>query len=356
VLGLVAVLLLVLWPTVAQAQEGEWEWHNSPAQGNRLRAVWGNSGSDVFAVGDGGTILHYDGVDWSNMDSGTSQPLYDVWGSSGSDVFAVGDGGTILHYDGMTWNAMSSHTSVRLEGVWGSSGRDVFAVGHVSVNGDTVLHYDGTAWHSMTIGATSRSRRLYGVWGSSSHDVFAVGGRGTVLHYDGAVWSVMRTALPMDPYPDYYYDVWGSSASDVFVVGSGRTGVVILHYDGVNQGSGYVDNSYGSLRSVWGSGEDDVFAVGGTILHYDGVTWSAMSNPSVQLYGVWGSSGSDVFAVGGYGIILHYSGPPPDAEEPDVDAPVVPESSTLLLLGLGGAVLVAYFGLQAWTRRRTGVG
>jgi hypothetical protein len=44
--------------------------------------------------------------------------------------------------------------------------------------------------------------------------------------------------------------------------------------------------------------------------------------------------------------------PLPDAEQPDVAAPVVPETSTLLLLGLGAAALVACFGLQAWTRRR----
>jgi len=30
------------------------------------------------------------------MSSGTTSTLYDVWGSSGSNVFAVGDGGTIL--------------------------------------------------------------------------------------------------------------------------------------------------------------------------------------------------------------------------------------------------------------------
>ena len=39
---------------------------------------------------------------WAPMPSGTSENLSAVWGSSGSDVFAVGFNGTILHYDGMT--------------------------------------------------------------------------------------------------------------------------------------------------------------------------------------------------------------------------------------------------------------
>jgi hypothetical protein len=34
------------------------------------------------------------------MDSGTGNHLEGIWGSSGSDVFAVGYGGTILHYSG----------------------------------------------------------------------------------------------------------------------------------------------------------------------------------------------------------------------------------------------------------------
>jgi hypothetical protein len=32
------------------------------------------------------------------MTSGTSNWLWGVWGSSGSDVFAVGSSGTILHH------------------------------------------------------------------------------------------------------------------------------------------------------------------------------------------------------------------------------------------------------------------
>ncbi len=65
-----------------------------------LYSVWGSSGSDVFAVGDYGTILHYDGSTWSSIPSGTTNYLLGIWGSSGSDVFVVGDHGTILHYDG----------------------------------------------------------------------------------------------------------------------------------------------------------------------------------------------------------------------------------------------------------------
>src|SRR3712207_8123184 len=42
----------------------------------------------VFAVGDGGKIFHFDGTAWTQMTSGTTQPLRGVWGTSSTDVWA----------------------------------------------------------------------------------------------------------------------------------------------------------------------------------------------------------------------------------------------------------------------------
>src|SRR5438034_1171071 len=133
-----------------------------------LYGVWGSGRKDVFAVGTGGTILHYDGTSWTVQPSGTPQVLYGVWGSRGTDVFAVGDGGTILHYNGTSWTVQPSGTSAYLNGVWGTGGTDVFAVGE----GGTILHYDGTSW---TVQPNGMPQVLYGVWGSGGTDVFAVG-------------------------------------------------------------------------------------------------------------------------------------------------------------------------------------
>ena len=55
-----------------------WGWQNPLPQGNHLWGTWGSSASDVYAVGDYGTILHYDGSGWGAMDSGTTQDLRGV--------------------------------------------------------------------------------------------------------------------------------------------------------------------------------------------------------------------------------------------------------------------------------------
>ncbi|PYO75991.1 MAG: hypothetical protein DMD63_15490, partial [Gemmatimonadetes bacterium] len=62
-----------------------------------LRAVWGTSASDVWAVGNLRTIIHYDGSSWSTVRSETTDILMDVWGSSSSNLWSVGTTGTILH-------------------------------------------------------------------------------------------------------------------------------------------------------------------------------------------------------------------------------------------------------------------
>ena len=68
------------------------------------------------------------------------------------------------------------------------------------------------------------------------------------------------------------------------------------------------------LNGVWGSSGSDVFAVGGTILHYDGSSWSSMESGFIGTFiSIWGISGSDVFAITNPGLpsvtcIYHYDG------------------------------------------------
>ncbi len=125
---------------------------------------------------------------WTPLISGTTRLLHGVWGWTSDNVFAVGDGGTIRHYDGNpagTWDEQSSGTDYNLRGVWGSSADTVYAVGE----GGTVLGTTnrGDTWSLMTSGTPP----LNAIWGSSGTDIFAVGDSGTIIHYNGSTWSTM---------------------------------------------------------------------------------------------------------------------------------------------------------------------
>lgn len=300
VLAACIILVLVLVPCaeVTAASSDGWSTQTSGTE-LTLYGIWGTSPTDVFAVGENGTILHCDGASWDSMNSGVSGVLFDVWGSSSTDVFAVGETDVICHYDGDSWSSMSSGVGKHLQGVWGTDNDSVFAVGYSG----TILHYDGVSWSPMISCTTSH---LKCVWGSSSSDVFAAGNNGVVVHYDGVDWSVMLE----DSHPNFQ-DIWGGASDNFFAVGGGGT---ILRYDGASW-SPMTSGVGNDLNSVWGVSQTDVFTVGldGTILHYDGGAWAEMdSGVTGSLWSICGFSSVNVFAAGHDGTILHYRELPPE--------------------------------------------
>ena len=57
---------------------------------NWLRRIWGFDTNNIFAVGDYGTILYYDGTKWNKQNSGTNYLLLGIWGNRLDNVYVVG--------------------------------------------------------------------------------------------------------------------------------------------------------------------------------------------------------------------------------------------------------------------------
>src|SRR5438093_9896451 len=83
-------------------------WTSEQLPSGTYGGTWASSAADVFAVGAGGTIRHFNGSSWELQNSGTLNDLHGVWGSSSGDVFAAGSGGTVLHYDGANWGLVGN--------------------------------------------------------------------------------------------------------------------------------------------------------------------------------------------------------------------------------------------------------
>jgi hypothetical protein len=270
-----------------------WEAMAVPSPTWDLAGVWGQSASDVFAVGN--VIIHFDGVAWSIQATGPNADLRlaDVWGSSGTDVFAVGASGTILHYDGVAWTPQASGTTYDLRSVWGSSGRDVFVAG-----GNSILHYDGTAWSTL---AATPEAEFTALWGDTPTTIFALGiapsGYRAYL-YDGAAWNLMADQVQAN-------SLWGSSPADVYAVGLGGRGV--HHYDGRWWSQTYPGNAGYENAAVGGTSGANVFVVGnrGSVLRFNGSSWQTQNSGTYELLtDVWGDSAADVFIVGNKGTVL----------------------------------------------------
>lgn len=70
-------------------------WQSTAATvGLDIHGLWGSAAA-VWAVGDRGAIRRWDGQRWQAVASGTTAALLAVWGSGPSDVWAVGEAGTI---------------------------------------------------------------------------------------------------------------------------------------------------------------------------------------------------------------------------------------------------------------------
>ncbi len=263
---------------------------------NDLWGIWAGSGTNLYTVGNNGTILHSsDGTTWSAQTSGTTNLLYTIWGSSATNLYAVGNSGTILHSsDGTTWSAQTSGTANNLYWVWGTSATNVYAVG----TSGTILHStDGSTWSALTSGTTND---LDEIWGTSATNLYVVGNNGTILHStDGSTWSAQTSGTT-----NTLEEIWGSSATNVYAVGLGGT---ILHSTDGSTWSAQTSGTTNNLIGLWGSSATNLYAVGfsGTILHStDGSTWTSQASGTTNnLYGVVGTPAT-AYVVGAGGTML----------------------------------------------------
>jgi hypothetical protein len=72
-------------------------WRNT-GEPRYARAFWG-TGDQVFSV-SGWALYRYDGAAWERLDCSIDYWLEGIWGTSPSNVYMVGAGGVVRHYDG----------------------------------------------------------------------------------------------------------------------------------------------------------------------------------------------------------------------------------------------------------------
>jgi hypothetical protein len=145
-------------------------------------SLWGASNKILYTTNVNGAIYQStdSGTTFNAMTSGTTDTLFAIWGTSTTQVWAVGQAGTIVANSGTaTWTAQASGTTNDLRWLWGEPAPagytgDAYAVGD---NG-TILHYNGTQWTPMWSGLTSTLRTVYG---TSATNVYIGGDNGVAL-------------------------------------------------------------------------------------------------------------------------------------------------------------------------------
>ncbi|NMC72197.1 MAG: hypothetical protein GYA57_19360 [Myxococcales bacterium] len=261
------------------------------------------------AVGVTGRNLRFDGTRWSLAESSVSLALRGVRALSADFAVAAGQNGTVARWDGASWRLdveASAISTAALFAVGGTAEDDLWVVG----NGGTALRRDASGWRMVPTGTT---RHLYAVWASGPSNAYVAGTGGVVLRWNGTAWSSISP-----PWLTVELEaVWARTAASPVYVG-GTDGTIARYnpsggtWEDMTSGTGTLETIYG----IWGADDDDVWAVGGftggTVLHFDGTTWSEDTTvPSIDPQGylaVGGTASDNVFVLARNGGILHWDG------------------------------------------------
>jgi hypothetical protein len=262
-----------------------------------------------------------DNSSWSIVSPGLNGSLSGVAAVSANNIWAVGMGPSIKHWDGNNWSVIDSPPSPTgigtLSGVAVVSNNDVWAVGVSMFSSFPIIeHWNGINW-SIVPSLGYGDSGLDGIAVVSANDIWAVGTSSSTLieHWDGSTWSVIPSPNPAEAQNSILYGVAVVSANDIWAVGSGNDNALIEHWNGINWSIVPSPNgTYAHLLGIAAVSANDIWAVGvgvnGTLTdHWDGSTWSVVPSPngpnvaetsSNMLNKVAVVSANDIWAVGSY--------------------------------------------------------
>jgi hypothetical protein len=172
----------------------QWTWVNSGTSKYRDTAVWVDGPGNVWVAGDPNEIHRLHGTTWSTEDLPfDGNEVTDMWGT-GETVFAVGTGGMAAVRKGGAWRSIPTGIYSTLYSVWGVDEYHVYAPDSYS---NTICFYDGHTWQPIVI-EEAHGERLREICGNAANDMFVTSGRG-LLHYDGRSWQPLERV-----FSDYY--------------------------------------------------------------------------------------------------------------------------------------------------------
>jgi hypothetical protein len=222
----------------------EWElkripyYFNSQAYYHPIQSVFAFNENDIWFCGNG--VMNWDGTNFRSI--GISPIIWGpyqmnkIWGSGKSNLYIVGNNGSIAHYNGTNWQRIESGTTLNINDIWGDFNEktqewEILTVAsnfgtslekeilQIKNNSVTKLTLSPQMWPLKTVwfisnkqyyvaGAGIYQKRLLSdsIWknnildfttftttslrGNDVNDVIAVGAYGDFLHFNGVSWKI----------------------------------------------------------------------------------------------------------------------------------------------------------------------
>jgi hypothetical protein len=263
----------------------------------------GSDGGDVWAVGassaDESVLVHSadHGGSWQTVAVGAVDKLQAVWAFDHTTVLVASyDAGVARSEDaGATWTRHDAEPGTVLFGLWASGPNDVYATGGVpppggadggSTSGASGASITGVILHSADGGVswtrvlTAPTGALWNAWGTpDGAAVYAGGAAGTIAWTTdhGATWQTNGRSDPNTAYD--LDDVWVSP----------------------NGGAPYFTSLQGIIRSI-----ETPSGGGATVFSAEPLPASNGRNGGyINAFAIWGTADDDVWAVGPGGSLWH---------------------------------------------------
>jgi hypothetical protein len=293
-----------------------WCWSNPLPQGNYLTSMCGRSASDVWAVGYGATVLHWDGTQWSMVPTpivaGTGGDLKDVWCSPGGSVWVVGNYAIARIQNGVATD-MTPASPDSYESVAGTAEDDVWIGGFE----DSALHWNGSQLvelHRATSNPPTGGSMLWDIVALARNDVW-FGGEYSTYHYDGSTF----TEVPLSGQKRFWWASGDDLLAAVFDVGLYRWSdqapaswqLVAAPFDRPSAGDGYMFGP--SSHDLWW-GERS-----GGLSHWDGTAWYYPQQPSRVWTNGYVAPTGEVFVGGAQGHLGRFAATPARVQDRTIE-------------------------------------
>lgn len=274
-----------------------WCVWNPPPAAKSINAVRGSNASRIWAVGDYGYIMFWDGMKWTTQNSNVTQTLEGVFAVDSMNVWAVGRGGVILRTTngGMAWTAQTSGVTSTLQAIYAVNSMTAWAVG---LNGVIRKTTDGgTNWGMQTSGTAAD---LTAIYASDSMNAWVAGKAGTIRSTTdgGTNWGMQTSNTSED-----LWSITGTNSTLLWAAGAG--GAIVHTTNGGMAWSAQVSNTTTVLRGLYAADLQNVWAAGygGVVVRTtnSGGAWTSQpTNTTSDFNAMWGSGPNNIVALGDY--------------------------------------------------------
>jgi hypothetical protein len=196
----------------------------------------------------GGYVFHYDGVDWTRMDTGTTGDFWWVHGAEDDSVFMVGTNGLAVQYHpDVGFTPITTPSEVDLFGAFVFDEENVLTCGgnatSLTDTRQVLWEWDGETLAEPAGFANERGNNdvLTKLFARSPEDVWVIGGPDEGLRLRDDAWNVINMGTD-----EHLTTIHGNDDLLIAAGGLGR-GVIVE-----NDGSGFKQIDVGSIQPLNG--------------------------------------------------------------------------------------------------------